>query len=206
MSRVIGCVAAGIVLTAALTGCGSDKKGATNPTSGPTPTANGSGSNSASSTGVKGSGKVTMTVGTARRNFTVTCTRTATTTQATGNEGSDALTLTVKGTPVAAVLVTHGKDGSTTIYQAIDGLRDDNGKAVGKVSVTTDSDKYTGTGTFVLTKIDNKGKRARLTSNTSQVGQFQLTCGNGYAAVPTPSIKPSTPAKSSIRPSSTKTS
>ena len=193
MSRTVRCAAAGAVLAAsvgALTACDSGTK-ATTPAPGP------SGSASAgASTGTKGAGTATVTIASTAKKFSITCTRTGNTVQAAGNEGNDAVTLTVAGTPLSAVLVTHGVDGSTTIYQAIAGLHDDGGKAVGAVSVSADADKYSGSGTFVLSKIDAKGKRVKLTSATSAAGTFDLSCAGGYAAVPTASASAtaSTPA------------
>jgi hypothetical protein len=200
MSRTIGRAAAGLVLVAALAACHSGKSGA--------PASSASGSAAASSVAT-GSGTATVKVGATNRKFNVTCTRSVRATQATGNEGADAVTLTVAGTPLSVVLVSHDGTGATTIYQAIAGLVDDAGKKVGAVSVTGSANTFNGTGTFVLTKLDRSGKRVKLVAGSSQPGTFQLACSGGFAAAPTPSGPTSAPKKSpsgSVKPSGTKTS
>lgn len=187
MRRTLSLALAGVALIASVAACDSGKKG-TSSSSSAAPTG---GSNTSASSG-QGAGTATVKVANDSVKLTVTCTKTAKQTQATGNENSDAVTLTVQGTPVSAVLVRHAADGSTTIYQAIQGLRDDNGKALGKITVSADGDTYSGTGTFVLTKIDAKGKRVKLKADTTVAGTFQLACSQGYAAVPTPSAAPTT--------------
>ncbi|UQX89105.1 hypothetical protein M6D93_03660 [Jatrophihabitans telluris] len=198
MRRALSYTAAGVAMIASLAACDSGKKGSSSSSTPPS----GAGTSGSSGVSGKGAGTAILKVGSTSTNFAVTCTQTQLATQATGNEGADAVTLTVKGTPISAVLVTHGKDGTTTIFQAIANLRDDNGKALGKINVSVAGDKYSGTGTFVLTKIDSKGKRVKLTDHTSQTGSFTLTCASGYAPVPTASSRPSS---SSAKPSSTAT-
>jgi hypothetical protein len=188
MPRIIRHTAAGVAVVLALTACDSSKSKGQQDSSTPT------GSASSASAGIKGAGTASLTVGAKKINLAVTCTQSDKATQATGNEGTNAVTLTVKGTPVSAVLVAHGTDGSTSIFQAIAGLRDDSGKVVGKISISANGDSYSGTGTFVLTKIDRKGKRIKLTKGTSQTGKFELACTGGYA--PAPVVGSSKPSSS----------
>jgi hypothetical protein len=150
-----------------------------------------------SSSTPSGSGTATVTVGTHQQTFDVMCTQNGVNRQGIASAGSSDITLTVQGNPRAAVLVTHGSDGSTTIYQALPGLRDDAGRQVGKLTVSSSGKSYSGTGTFVLTKIDPHGKRVRLTSDSTVTGTFTLSCPNGYADLPVPPTptKPPTPAK-----------
>ncbi len=206
MPPFVRCTAAGIVLIAALAACDSSKKAA------PAPSATGSASAASSATapasgasgsGALGSATAQLTLGTQTRSFGVTCARSNTLTQATGNDGTSALTLTVAGAAKSAVVVSKGSDGSTTIYQAIAGLRDDTGKAVGSLTVTAASDTLTGKGTFVLTKIDKAGARVRLSAAaSSSSGSFRLTCGGGYR---TPATTGSSTAHSTAHPSANST-
>lgn len=145
---------------------------------------------SRSSAASDGDGTASVSVGAVSKNFDVTCTRNGTTIQATGNDGADELSLTVGGSPMA-VLVSHGADGSTTIYQAIPGLRDDSGKASASVSVTPNGDSYKGTATFVLTRIDSKGSRSRSATGNTDSGTFEVQCTNGYLSPPASSSAPS---------------
>jgi hypothetical protein len=175
--RVNGSVALTVLLVGSLSttaGCSAHARQKQSPA--PTP-------GLSSSAPVRGSGTATVTVASARTVFDVRCVRSGKVTQATGNEGSNATTLTVAGSPISAVLVSHGPDGSTSIYQAIAGLRDDAGKPVGQMTVAVNGDSYSGTGVFVLTKIDRSGKRVASTGQPAQTGSFQLTC-SGYG-VPT---------------------
>ncbi|MDQ1717827.1 MAG: hypothetical protein QOE89_1780 [Pseudonocardiales bacterium] len=191
MSRVVRYIAAVAVIAASVSGCGS--KG-TSPT--PAPDLSGL----ATSSAAKGSGTATVNVAGTKTAFRVTCTASGRATQAVGNEGTNAVTLTVRGTPVSAVLVTHGKDGSTSIYQSINGIRDETGKAVGKLTVTANGDKYAGTGTFVLMKYDAKGRALKSKGTSSAAGSFEVTC-NGYAPVATASASPSKPSPTAGQPS-----
>lgn len=189
MPRTLGCLAAGLAMLAALAACDSGKKGAAS-ASAPGGTAG------VTASSEKGSGTAAIKVGSTQKTFAVTCVQSARATQATGNDGTNAVTLTVKGTPISVVVVNHDATGATTIYQAISGLRDDSGKAVGAVSVSGSGNAYSGTGTFVLTKLDSKGKRVKLTSGSTTPGTFQLSCTQGFAAPPTVSPVPSASPKS----------
>jgi hypothetical protein len=191
MSRIVRYIAAVCVIAASVSACGSKGKS-------PTPAPDLSGL--ATSSAAKGSGTATVTVAGTKTAFRATCTASDRATQAVGNEGTNAVTLTVKGTPVSAVLVTHGKDGSTSIYQAINGIRDETGKAVGRLTVTANGDKYAGTGTFVLVKYDAKGRPVKSKGTSSAAGSFEVTC-NGYAPAPTASATPSKPSPTVGKPS-----
>lgn len=173
-------LAAAIAGLLAIAGCGSSGSSTPSPSAAPS-----------TSTSVLGSGQATISVAAATTRFDVSCTRNARITQAIGNEGLNALTLTVKSSTPAAVLVSHASDGSTSIYQAIAGLRDDAGAAVGALAVDIKGDVYTGTGVFVVTKIDGQGKRVKLSAAAGHVkGGFTLTCGAGYAAPPIATASP----------------
>ena len=171
----------------------------------PAPAVSASTAKSSGMATVSGAGTANIEVGSLAKRFDVTCIRGGSATQATGNEGSDALTLTVVGTPIA-VFVSHGADGSTTIYQAIPGLHDDSGKASAAVSVTANGDSYQGTATFVLTRIDPKGSRVpSATASDTSHGTFELDCSHGYASPPRATVPSKTPAGSaapSVTPSS----
>jgi hypothetical protein len=186
MPGIVRCAAVGIALVATLAACDSRHGAGTSPSS------------ASSGPAKNGSGTATLAVGSQRHSFEVVCARTAAGTQGIASSGSDDVTLTVEGATRAAVLVSHGSDGSTTIYQALPGLRDDAGRPVGKLSVSGGRGHYSGSGTFVLTKIDAQGKRVKLTSDTAVAGNFTLSCPNGLAALPVPSAAP----KQSLDPSS----
>lgn len=185
MWRPVCAVAASVLLAVPVAGCSTKHHHGTSAGS-----AAASRSGTAGTAAPGGDGTASITVGTLSKKFDVTCTRGGTTTQATGNEGSDELSLTVVGSPVA-VLVSHGADGSTTIFQAIPGLHDDSGKASASVSVTPDGDSYKGTATFVLTRIDSKGSRAHSAGGNTSSGTFDLECTNGYASQPAVARTPS---------------
>ena len=180
---------AAIAATAAcLAGCSAKHQ--------PAPAASSTTAKSGGMATVSGAGTANVMVGSLSKKFDVTCIRGGTATQATGNEGSDALTLTVVGNPIA-VLVSHGADGSTTIYQAIPGLHDDSGKASAAVSVTANGDNYQGTATFVLTRIDPKGSRVRSASaSDTSHGTFELDCSHGYASPPRATVPSKAPGGS----------
>lgn len=173
--RFHGSAALAVLLAATLgvtTGCSAHAKRQQSPAPAP---------GVSTSAPVRGGGTATVTVAAMKTTFDVRCVRSGKATQATGNEGSNATTLTVAGTPISAVLVSHGTDGSTSIYQAIAGLRDDAGKPVGQLTVAVNGDSYSGTGVFVLTRIDRSGKRVASSGQSSAAGSFQLTC-SGYGA------------------------
>jgi hypothetical protein len=173
-------IAAAMAGLLGVAGCGSSGSSTPSPSALPSTSAS-----------VLGSGQATVTVAAATTRFDVSCTRNAQITQAIGNEGSNALTLTVKSSTPAAVLVNHAADGSTSIYQAIAGLRDDAAAAVGALAIATKGDVYTGTGVFVVTRIDAQGKRVKLSAAAGHVkGGFILTCDAGYAPPPIATASP----------------
>jgi hypothetical protein len=190
MSRIVRYIAAVALVAASVSACGSKGKS-------PTPAPDLSGL--ATSSAAKGSGTATITVAGTKTAFTVTCTASDRATQVIGNEGTNAVTITVRGTPVSAILVRHDK-GGTSIYQAINGIRDEAGKAVGRLTVSTSGDRYVGTGTFVLVRYDAKGRPAKAKGTSSAAGSFQATC-NGYAPAPKASVSPSKPSPTAGKPS-----
>ncbi|MCW2524253.1 MAG: hypothetical protein JWO63_2588 [Frankiales bacterium] len=170
-------VSAGLLLLGVLCaacGCGSSGSSST-----PSP------SLASTTSAALGSGQAAITVGATTARLDVSCTRSAAATRAIGNEGPNAVTLTLRAATPSAVLVSHGSDGSTSIYQAVKDLRDDAGTAVGALTISSSGDVYNGVGVFVVTRIDSKGNRVKLGSTAGHAhGSFVVTCATGYAPPP----------------------
>ncbi|SDI87739.1 hypothetical protein SAMN05444157_0595 [Frankineae bacterium MT45] len=161
--RAASCVGL-VLLSLLLVGCTTDPKA----------------SLSTASASQPGAGTATITLDGAEHTFDVKCARSASSTQASGSSGPYALTITMIGSPQAAVLVETMSGGSRIISQAINDLRDESGKAVGAISIKADGNRYTGTGTFVHTTIDASGKRVATTGSTVTSGTFVVNCGTGF--------------------------
>ncbi|SOD70900.1 hypothetical protein SAMN05892883_0531 [Jatrophihabitans sp. GAS493] len=159
-----------ILLGCLLTGCTSEKKSSAAQASATQP----------------GAGTATITLDGSERTFEVQCEQRESSVHASGSAGPYALTVTMVGSPQSAVLVQTMSDGSRVISQAINDMRDEAGKAVGRISVNASGNEYTGTGTFVHTTIDSAGKRVETTGSKVSSGTFAVNCSKGFSTpVPT---------------------
>jgi hypothetical protein len=146
-----------------------------------------------------GAGTLMMKLDGSERTLPVTCSKIDDSASATGTAGNFSASVTMLGKSQTAVFVEAKDGGGRLISQAINGLRDDSGKPVGKLGIDAKGDEYTGTGTFVHTTINKAGKRVRTDGAATSAGSFTLDCSGGYAAVPTPGRN--SPSKAKPEPS-----
>jgi hypothetical protein len=134
-----------------------------------------------------------MTLDGAKHTVSVACIRRGNAINASGVTNGYSANVTVQGSNNSfAVVVQTTSAGQRTIAQAVNGLRDSTGKTVGKLTVTTNGDKFSGDGTFVLTVLDPAGKAVKSNAAQTATGSFALDCSNGYASPPTTSSTSST--------------
>jgi hypothetical protein len=173
--------AAAIVAVVVLSGCSSD---------------NSSSKGTSTTTGIAGApakNSLQMTLNGAKHTVSVACIRRGNAINASGVTNGYSANVTVQGANDSfAVVVQTNSAGQRTIAQAINGLRDSTGKSVGKLTVTTNGDKYSGDGTFVLTVLDPTGKAVKSDAAQTATGAFTLDCSNGYSSPPTTSSTSST--------------
>lgn len=178
-----------LITVALLGGCssgggGSSSKGTTSTTTG--------------IAGAPAKNSLAMTLNGTKRTVPVACIRRGTTINAEGATSGYSANVSVQGQGNSqAVVVQTSSAGGRTIAQAINGLRDTAGKAVGKLTVTTKGDKYSGDGTFVITVLDGKGKAVKPNGAQTEAGAFALDCSNGYSSPPTTSSTSTTRSKAS---------
>jgi hypothetical protein len=182
MNTRLGAVgSAAIIAVAVLGGCSSGS-----------PSSKGT----SATTGIAGApatNSLQMTLNGTKHTVSVACIRHGDAINASGVKNGYSANVTVQGANNSfAVVVQTTPAGQRTIAQAINGLRDSTGKAVGKLTVTTNGDKYSGDGTFVLTVLDPAGKAVKTNAAQTATGAFALDCSNGYASPPTTSSTSST--------------
>jgi hypothetical protein len=180
MRTKLGAIASAIFAVALLGGCNSGS-----------PSSKGS-----ATTGIAGApatNSLQMTLAGIKHTVSVACIRHGGAINASGVKNGYSANVTVQGANDSfAVVVQTTPTGQRTIAQAINGLRDSTGKSVGKLTVTTNGDKYSGDGTFVLTVLDPTGKAVKTNAAQTATGAFALDCSNGYASPPTTSSTTST--------------
>jgi len=125
-----------------------------------------------------GGGTLRLTLGTEGYQLEVVCQRRGSVTTVSGSGSSGlAADLTIQGPNTSsAAIVATASSGMRTIWQAINGLRDDAGRAVGALKVTSSGTTYSGQGTFVITTLDRKGAEIKSTGADSEAGSFSLQC------------------------------
>jgi hypothetical protein len=129
-----------------------------------------------------------MTLAGSKHTVSVACIRRGNAINASGVTNGYSANVTLQGANNSyATVVQTSSAGQRTIAEAINGLRDSTGKIVGKLTVTTNGDKYSGDGTFVLTVLDPAGKAVKSNAAQTATGTFALDCSNGYASPPTTS-------------------
>lgn len=122
-------------------------------------------------------GEITIRItGQDEARFEVNCTRTGDELTVDGESGTASVNMVLAGGSPSAVYTMSTKDG-TTIFQARRGLKDSAGASVGRLEVGTEGGTYSGTGVFVLTKMDAAGVDATPAAGNSRPGRFTLTCG-----------------------------
>jgi hypothetical protein len=121
-------------------------------------------------------GRATVVIAGHTNEFAVVCTDTKNVIRASGDRGVSSATLVTTGPVLSVVLTTRAKAGGSTSWQAVNGLKNGDGKVVGAVKVAaTKKGRYTGTGTFVSVELDRKGAKVDQKVDTLP-GSFTLSC------------------------------
>lgn len=148
-----------------------------------------------------GTGKLKVVIdGVVNKTYEAICRKNGDVVSASGGLDGANADVVVAGDNLAAVYSMVSAKGVTAIYQARNGLLDNDGKVAGKVTVTKEGDKYSGRGTFVILKIDASAKPVDIKDTNTVDGTFSLTCGDFAASTAAPAVDPSASAGESAAP------